>query len=356
METLMLLLLFPLAWPFVARVVWHTTISWGEVGANIGLVVAVVLCIWFTGVGMKTADFEVWNGEVLSKSRDHGHYIESYSCNCRSVSCGKNCSTTVCQTCFRDHYTVTWLAKTSVGAVTFEHLDRLSRSVYNSPDPTAYTKCAIGEPAALEKSFTNYIKAVPESLFNQGAAAEHKTPAYPRVHNFYRINRVVNEGAVKPEIARDLNDRLNHALKKLGGKKQVNVVVILTKNADPNYKYAVEKAWIGGKKNDVVAFIALDGDRILWADAFTFAKNSGNELFHVLLRDGLRKIGTFDQAAVTNLITSTISQKYDRPRMQDFEYLKDSITPPDWLLILSAILAVFGSLGLTVLFHREAII
>lgn len=47
-----------------------------------GLIVAAlaISMAFYMGKGVKTADSEIWNGQVISKSRVHGTYTRSYSC------------------------------------------------------------------------------------------------------------------------------------------------------------------------------------------------------------------------------------------------------------------------------------
>lgn len=358
-ELLLALLAFPIIWPFIAKKIWHRDISWSEVGLNIlGIVILVTLTI-AAGRHGQTADREVWNGEIVSKKRDHDSYVESYSCNCTSYSCGtakspRTC--TRCQTCYRTHYTVEWYATANFGGerlrrIRLDYLDRLSRSVYNSPDPLIYKNCEPGQHASLENTYTNYVKAVPESLFNtvvKGQAYQDKIPEYPRVYGIYRFDRVINvDSSVEPNVVAELNNRLNETLKTLGPEKQVNVIVILTEIDDPSYRHVVENAWVGGKKNDVVVFIGLDGMEVTWADVMTFALNKGNELFHVTLRDTLLEEQTLSVEHVVDAVDSNIYNLYDRVQMADFEYLKGEIRPPDWVIIFAAILAVGGSIGLS---------
>ncbi len=361
MESLLVLLLFPLIWPFIAKRIWHTTINYQEMALNIGIITVLVVGVWYAGKYGQTRDTEIWNGQVISKEREHGFYIESYQCNCRETCSGsgsdRTCTET-CDTCFRDHYTVTWRAATTVGNVTFAHLDSTSSAVYLSPDPSSYRRCIPKEPASMERSYTNYVKAVPESLFNDDRALadafKDSIPRYPRVYDFYRINRVLEVGVRLPEATRAaLNNGLNDKLRMLGKEKEVNVVVIATAITDPSYRHAVENAWIGGKKNDVVIFLGVRSDgTILWTDAMTWALNSGNELLQVKLRDGLKAMGTIDPPRMVSFIADTIALHYTRPHMKDFEYLKDAIDPPLWVIIFAILLAVGGSIGLTVVFHK----
>lgn len=364
METLLVLLIFPIAWPFIAKRIWHTTINWQEMAWNIVIVVIAVTAVWQLGKYGQTSDTEIWNGQVVSKDRAHGHYIRTYSCNCREVCSGfgddRSCSTE-CDTCYEDRYTVTWSAVTTVGNVTFDHKDSTSRSVYRSPDPLSYTRCILNEPASREHSYTNYVKAVPESLFNNDRALaeafKDNIPQYPRVYDFYRLNRIIEVGAQLPEKVRSaLSDGISNELRMLGPAKEVNVLVIVTSIADPSYRHAVENAWIGGKKNDVVIFLGIRADgAIVWTDVMTWALNSGNELFHVKMRDGLKAIGAVDPEKMAPFIAETIAAHYKRPHMKDYAYLKDAIEPPLWVIIIAILLSIGGSIGLTVVFHRADI-
>lgn len=360
MEGLLILLLFPLAWPFIAKRIWHTTINWTEMAVQILVVTLVTSGVWAAGKYGQTQDTEIWNGYVVSKDRDHGHYLRSYSCNCRQSCSGsgsnRSCYET-CDTCYEDRYTVTWSANTTVGGITFSHLDRSSRSVYNEPDPASYTRCVVGEPASLPKRYTNYVQAVPQSLFHDASKIAQQyagqIPAYPRVYDFYRINRVLTVGTKVPnDIVNQINNDLNVALKTLGASKQVNIVVVLTEIDDSSYRYAIENAWLGGEKNDVIVILGLNGTEITWADTFTWALNKGNELFQVKLRDSLNELGHLDPGTLTPAIVEHIKKHYDRPSMKDFKYLEEDINPPTWVIILAIILAIGGSLGLSVVFHR----
>ena len=356
MEGLLLLLLFPLAWPFIAKRIWHTTVNWQEMGLNIIIPSILVVVVWQLGTYGQTTDHEVWNGQVVSKKRVHDTYEDPYDCFCTTDSKGN----TSCQTCYETRYTVTWKAKTTVGNVRFKHLDRSSRSVYNTPDPTSYKRCTVGEPASLEHRYTNYVQAVPQSLFNDNSkTAEQyagKIPSYPRVHSFYKFNRVIDVGAkLSNEKMKALDEGLDEMLRTLGPSKQANIIMIVTGITDSTYRYAIENAWLGGKKNDIIIFVGVEGDKIIWTDVMTWALNSGNELFHVTMRDGLNELGTLDPTKVLPFIRTTVASKYDRPQMKDYEYLADEIDPPTWVIILAIIIAIGGSIGLTVLFHYKEV-
>ena len=348
METYLFVMAIPIIWALFAYYMWSVTVTLKETGIQVGIMALLISAVYMAGYISQTSDTEIWNGEVVKKERIHDDYEQSYSCNCRMVSCGKDCTTSQCDTCYETHYTVDWNGKTTVGNVSFKSLDSTSTSVYASKDPQNYLNCKIGEPASIEHSYTNYIKAVPDSLFKAGSPTKANVPNYPKVHSLYKLNRVLNVGSkIK---TKQLNDYLNNELKKLGKKKQVNIIVLFTNNPNPQYRYDVERSWLGGKKNDVVVLIGTDNNKILWADVMTWALNIGNELFHVKLRDDLTNLDTVGQVIIKN-----VKNHYDRPQMKDFEYLKDSIEPPTWMLYIVFFISIFGSVGLTFYFHKNEV-
>lgn len=352
MEALWILLV-PLIWFFFAKYWLRHTFSYKEMAISITIVSLLVVGTVQLGKFGQTQDTEVWNGYVTDKDRKHGSYQTSYCC-------GGTDKNGMCQmTCYTDHYTVNWTARTTLGAITLQHLDRTSRSVYNSPDPAIYKRCYKGEPASIEKSYTNYVQAVPQSLFHDDgttASAQFagKIPNYPRVHSKYQFNRVINKGAkVDKATINKIDAGLDDALKTLGRQKQANIIVILTNITDPSYRYAVEQSWLGGKKNDIVIFVGLDGNKIVWTDIMTWALNSGNELFHVTMRDGILAQETLDADKFVPFVSQTVTKLYDRPQMSSYEYLADEIDPPNWVLWLAAFFAFGGSAILTFIFHRN---
>lgn len=362
MEGLLALLAIPLITPLVAKRIWHTSINWTEMVISMVLVSAIVAGVWQAGVFSMTSDVEIWNGKITDKQMNDGHYVRSYECNC-TTSCsgsGSNQScTTSCDTCYEDHYTRSYDGYSTVGNWTFDSIDttwRMTRDAF--PPPASYTNCVVGEPASRPHAYTNYVQAVPESLFHDDSTITtyaDKVPAQPNVYGFYKFNRVIQVGTNYAH-ATELNMILNNALRSLGPLKQANIIVILTNIDDPNYRYAVERKWLGGEKNDITLFVGLEGTTIKWVDVMTWALNKGNEMFHVKLRDAVKALGTIDDVnALSNVVVTTTKNLYDRPHMKDFEYLEEDIQPADWVIILAVILALGGSIGMTILFHYKEV-
>lgn len=360
MDPTYILLITPFVlWPFIAKAIWGKTISWTEIPIHIGIGMMVVAIVFFSGRYSAAEDTEIWNGQLTGKTRVHDTYIESYDCFC-SDSCsgsGKNRSChQVCQTCYRDHYTVDWDLQSTIGGYGVKHLDRTSKSVYKTKDPALYTQAEKGQACAKTKRYTNWVKAVPESLFNTKTISDpyaNQVPAYPKTYGLYKYDHVINMSGV--DIG-TLNTDINNINKVLGNTKQVNILMIVTNITDPSYRYSVENAWVGAKKNDVVLFVGIDkSQNIIWADAMTFAQNKGNELFHVTMRDGLTGMKTLTNTKLIPFISKTVSEKFDRISMKDFEGLKDEIVPSPFVIWLSLILGGLISFLLTVFFHYNTI-
>lgn len=350
-----LILFLPLVWPLIAKNIWKTTINWQEMGLNM-LIVLAVGGVLFIGAGFsQTYDVETWNGEVTGKEKNWVSCEHDYECPPCTKSCdseGNNCTKT-CSTCYRHFNDWDWDVYTNIENFKIERIDS-----QGSDMPPRWKKVQKGQPVALEKGYTNYVQAVPESLFNQEGVdygALPPVPDYPKVYDYHKANRVLPVGVNIPNLQAWNND-LSNVLKELGPKKHANVVVIVVNTPDEMYRYKVEAEWLGGNKNDVVVFLGVsDYPSIEWVDVMTFGLNIGNERFHVTLRDALYDIGTMDKEQIIPEIRKQVMALYDRPQMKDFEYLKDAITPPLWMLILIFLFEMGLSVGLTVYFHRNEV-
>jgi hypothetical protein len=320
-------------------------------GMGLGLSVLVISLAFYAGIGAKTSDTEIWNGAVLDKAREHGHYLRPYDCNCREVCSGTGQSRScrrVCDTCYEDRYTVTWSCSTTIGSYTIEHYDTTSKSVYKSPDPQRWTIIKKDDPVSKAVSYTNYVKAVPQSLFRP-AAADLKAkfasalPPYPiNVYDFYKVDRVLAVGVAVPNL-REWNDKLSDALKFIGPQKQVNAVIVFVNSADPNYEYALQDAWTGAKKNDVVLIIGTTSyPKIEWVRVLSW---TDRQLFKVKLRDELQDFGTINVDSVISTLKSNIVANFERKRMRDFQYLKGEIDPPVWVIVTALSLVILLFVG-----------
>ena len=319
-----------------------------KTGGALILGVMAVAILFYSGVNSKTTDVQIFNGEVVSKDRIHDSYVESYQCNCRTVTSGSGkdqTSTQVCDTCYRDHFTVSWTCRSNIGDITIEHLDELSKRVYNTPDPHRYSIIQNGDPVSLSGTYTNWIKAVPDSLFKPLQTAQvqkyaGKLPTYPdQIYDYYKIDRVLGVGVNIPNI-KDWNDRLSNSLRILGPTKQANVVILLTNELDAKYADALRDVWVNGKKNDIVVVMGITdfNQPANWVRVLALTKEN---IFQVHLRDRLLALPNITSAGVIGEIQDETIKTFKRKSMKEFAYLENEILPSEGFMWTMFIL-VFG--------------
>lgn len=344
MELLYLILIFPLVWPWIAKKIWHIDYTWQEMFLNIIIVVIACVSVWQLGRYSKMSDVEIWNGQVTGKEQVSVSCEHSYSCNCRIDSKGNSS----CDICYEHINDWDWNVYSSAGDFTIDRVDRRG-----SDEPPRWTAVQNGQPVARPHNFDNYIKAAPFSVFHEGRAIEKKytgkIPAYPGgVYDYQYVDRVFPIGVKVPDL-KQWNYDLALTLRNLGPSKQVNVVVVFVNEASTDYADALNRAWLGGKKNDVVIVIGttnypnIEWVRILgWTD---------EQIFNVQLRDDLLAMKTVDKNKFLDIVSKNVVATFKRKSMKDFEYLKDEVEPDDYVVIIVAVLATLGSMGLTLFFY-----
>ncbi|CAB5514451.1 hypothetical protein LMG26857_03510 [Achromobacter anxifer] len=356
MHYLLLLLVFPLAWPFVAKRIFGHEITFGELGINLAVGCLVVTIGFFGGRYITAADTELLNGEVHRKESHQVSCEHSYTCNCRESCSGSGTSrscTTTCDTCYEHLYDIDHTLYTTVGDIDIRREDRQGLIV-----PERFKRAQIGDPVAQTHWHLNYIKAAPESLFNKGAGQDAleryraDIPAYPAdVYDYHYVNRVLPVNVAVPDVG-DWNMRLALALRKLGPSKQVNAIIVMTKH-DSMYAEALEAAWLGGKKNDVVLVLGTpEYPKIDWARVISW---TDNHTFKVELRDATTAMKEASAPAVVDMLEQHIARAFERKSMKDFEYLKTLIEPPTWLLVLLFVVSVIVSVGLSFYLARDGV-
>lgn len=263
-----------------------------------------------------------------SNGRSH---TESYDCNCREVC---------------DHFQDYWWA---LDVSTGDRVTVDSCEPNRSRVPSAWTNAYIGEPAAVEHGYTNYLLADPDSVFDHrdDDADYSDVPAPPGVFGLYRINSAINLNTRMP--LDEYNPQLMAVNDTLGARKQVHIGVIATDRTDPAWAEHVEEAWLHGKKNQIVFVLgAPNGTDIEWARAFSFSRIPRIEVATLHDMPGKRLTDTRD---VLGFIEDTVETNFHRTHMSEYEYLASAAKPPTWLLVLLYIIGIGGSLGLSAVFH-----
>lgn len=349
---LFLLCLVPLGIPLITKHWFNKELSWRET-ALCSIAPVVLMCtLYAVFYYQETDDVEILNGYVTKKERDEVHCRHSYDCNCYyTTSRNSNGSTTRtkhCSTCYEHRFDVDWNVITSIGNYRVNTIDRQGLQ-----EPQRWTVVNQGDPVSKTSQYTNYVRGAKASLFNfeQYKNYSAQVPEYPQtIYDMYKINRVIDIGAGIPNKT-ELDNGLSYVLSRIGGKKQVNIVLVFTKQAE-EFSYGVRNKWLGGKKNDLIVNIGVDNNQtITWVKVFGW---SANEMVYIKLRDDLKAIGTITNTqGILDVLEYDVDKYYQRKHMKDFEYLKNEVEPATEKLMWALFFCVLLSIGLTVWCIRE---
>lgn len=349
------LLLVPILLGVAGLLFSRGRVNWKEFIVHEAVVSAVIVAGYFIALYASTYDTEIWNGVVARKWQGTESCCHSYSCNCYQ-SCsgtGKNRRCTqICQTCYEHSHDIAWNAASSNGETVYHN----GCNRPGSGAPARWQAIVVGEPTAVEHSYTNYIKGNPDPVIKRTGAAERfaaQIPAYPQVYDHYRADRFLAVNFDLPDRQR-LNARLSEINARLGAPKKVNVTVIVARQPDREYLTGLREAWLGGKKNDLIAVVglandaeALDRPNIAWAGVVSWTRN---EDIREAVSARILELGGFDGDKVLDIVAEEVANKFVHRPMADFEYLKDTLEPPLWARWFLGILGVLLAVGLQIYF------
>lgn len=284
----------------------------------------------FLGMYSETMDTEIWSGKVIDKSKDKVSCSHSYECNCTetcsttngSRSCSKSCST-----CYDHSYDYNWVVKSNIGNFNISRIDRQGVEA-----PPRWSSVNVNDPVSKTNTYTNYIKGAKANVLNRGdSKITYAIPEYPlSIYDYYYIDRAITlDNAVSN--TKDWSIAISKALLDLGGAKQVNLVMVFTKNPQ-DFSEQLNTAWLGGKKNDVIVVIGTqDGLKVDWVNVLSW---TNQEHFKVSLRDSLLE-APLNPPKTLQLIAKHIESDFVRRQMQEFEYLQADIEPPTYVMVIA---------------------
>ena len=351
MEIFFLLLIIPFISAIFCRWKFKKSYTMREFWTQVGVQTAICAILAFATYGITRSsalDTEILNGVITGKHSQRTSCSHSYPCRCRTKTTGSGSSkttTTVCDTCYMHPYDVDWVVNSSVGSF---HINRVNAQ--GTIEPPRFSSVKVGEPASREHTYENFVKAVPDSIFNQ-SDFDHfdhiSTPNYPKVYDYYRVHHVINHNSAMPqEIASGIDSVFDNALISVGRKKEVNIITVFTSSENPEFSEALRYAWLNGKKNDVVIVIGTkDYPEVSWVKSFGWSKNN---MVYVSLEDSLSNM-TIDATTFPNKIVDIIEEEYERRPFDEFKYLLDELSPPIWLLIV----VFFADILITVIIAKR---
>lgn len=354
MINFLLLLLIPVIIAVAVLIFSKGKITIPEFG---GLIAAPALLAWllislFTYKDMKSK--ELWNGQITAKHRDEVSCSHSYECNCyyteecSGSGSNRTCSSVRhCSTCYEHRYDVDWnLDASTKESMSIDRIDRQGLGM-----PPRWGSAFVGEPFTSEHSYDNYLLLHKDSVLFGGEGNVDKfrplIPPYPKVYDYYRANHFMLLGGPLVD-SKVWNWLVNEANKKLGPTKQVDLIFIVVKTADPNYVRALKTAWLGAQKNDFVVVIgSLDGHKIEFADVVSW---SPKEDLKVEVRDLIQGTTLDDRDKIVNGTADLVNAKFQRLHMKEYKYLLSTVELTTGEMTTSMILCVLAEIGLVIFF------
>lgn len=289
-------------------------------------------------------DTEMHSGTIVGKSREVVMCSHSYPCHCRKI--GK---TTHCDTCYMHLYDVDWAVKTDIDSgfcINREDLQGLIQ-------PKRWTKIYKGEPYSSSATYTNYIKASPDSLFStKYKDSKYKIPSYPQIYDYYKVDRLISE-EIKLKDLKKLNFKLSKANSEVWKAVKANLIIVITKQPE-DYVHYLKAKWVGAKINDIVVVMSVEDrqDKPKWVEVISWEKSQSTP---TLLKDIAFDTNVSDLGAFIDKAKNCIIDNYVLRDTEDFSYLKESTHLKPWEYILLFVLNAILSIGITVYMWKNDI-
>lgn len=354
MAGIILLLLIPVAVSVGSFLYFERRITPKELILQLAIVVAAGFGGWHAMRWSGMQSTEHWNGRITTK--DSGR---EGCCHCWTVCDSRdsegNCTSSHEECSHNSDYW--WRLKVSTG-------DEIRHGCEGANTPPAWWSTATpGDAASIAHSYTNYLKADPNSILHHDADPTDikGVPAFPEIEGKYKVKKVVVHGGARAprswqrdlmEINANLGMRVQQCQDAGGqncGRFGVDITVVLTTRSDPEWAYAVEAAWLYGPKNGLIVVMGTDGSKIIWARVVTI---SDVEELAITLRDVLPGRALDDPELIED-VGRHVAGHFSRKPMSDFDYLMAAAAPKGWRLAALHLLMLALSIGLTIFMHRQ---
>jgi len=333
----------------LSKLMFRHRITMKEWCIQAGSVFVSTLLMWMiliVGGSTWAYDTEVLNGYVTSKAPVQVTCEHEHQCGetCWKDDKGKrHCKPKYC----KDHaYDIDWDVRTTVGTSTIRRVDK--RGLI---EPPRFTQAKIGEPAANTGMGRNYMLIDPDHFHTSETIMEKykgMLPSYPDIVDYYRINRVIND---TQQDYSWINTYLNDQLRLLGKAKQLNIVVVITKNPY-DYYTAIRQHWSGTKRNDVQLYYGVDADgNITWFKADSFADGQSNNVMLDMLRTPTLQAKL--TPAVVEEQVGIIKDKFVRLENEQLAYLKEQWSPSIGFIVFLTLFNLIITCGITFVFWKE---
>ena len=339
------LFLLPLGIALIAYLFSGHKITLKEVLLQVFISIILVLAGVAICHNLDRLDSQIHSGNITGKRREVVSCSHAYPCHCRKV--GKS---TYCDTCYMHLYDVDWRVKTDIDGGFCVNREDLQGTI----EPSRWTKIYTGEPYATAVTYTNYIKASPETLFKISYDEDkYILPSYPQIYDYYKIDRFISE-EVKLKDIKKLNSELSKANSELWKLVKANLIVIITEKSE-DYIHHLKAKWVGAKINDIVVVISVEKEQRTpqWVQVISWDKD---QIVPVLLKDIALEASLTDMKTFICKAKECIIGNYVLRDTEDFAYLKESAHLKFWTYIFLFIINAIISIGITLLMWENDVL
>lgn len=339
------LLLLPIAIALASYLFAGHRITLKEAVVQVAISIVLVLAGVAICHNLDRIDSQIHSGSITSKHREVVSCSHSYPCHCRKV--GKS---TYCDTCYMHLYDVDWKVKTDIDGGFCVNREDLQGVV----QPKRWTKIYAGEPYSAAVTYTNYIKASPETLFKINYDEDkYILPNYPKIYDYYRADRFISEEVELKDIKK-LNYQLSKANSDIWKTVKANLIVVITRKPE-DYVHHLKAKWVGAKINDIVVVISIGKGQAKpqWVEVISWDKS---QVVPVLLKDIALDANIADMQTFIQKAKECIISNYVLRDIEDFSYLKESAHLNLWAYIFLFIVNVIISVGITLVMWENDVL
>ncbi len=344
---LLTLIAVPAVLGLFGKLIFRHKVSWKEYALMEAMAIVFLLLSYSIAKSANLVDEEIWNGVITGRSTVRVGCGHSYTCNCMPTMDSKGNISIDCDTCYKHNNDFSWALSTSTGETIY--INRIDEQGVKAPP--RWEQAYVGEAVAVKRSYFNYVRKEP-GLVLRGIekvdASRYQIPEYPLgIYDYYRLNRFLSVGYDEPS-APVWNDLLQKANSRLNPKKEVNLIVIAAKT-DAQFEYALEEAWLAGKKNDVIVILGVpEPPRISWVGVVSW---SVSDEFRSDLSGKIMAIGNLDRRdEVLGAVEQMVNEKFVRRPMAQIKLQLATLEPGKTATIWLSVIAVLLEIGLLVLF------
>lgn len=346
-----LLLLVPLITLVIIKHYFPHRIVWWEVFIPI---IATVISIFISKYIIdQVSKSEEYLGYLVNKVEYYESWNEYIHQTCtRTVSCGKNCTTTETYDCsyVENHAEKFYIyfSNKRKGISKKEYLDikrRFGNSSfvdmrrnYHTKDGDMYFSVWDNSkensyPITIVGRYTNKVKLSDQSIFNISEVSNEDKEKFG-LYDYPNINKLIQYPILGGGTEKQQFD-LMYLNGLIGEEKQVRIFILLFEGKDLKAGEYQSWYWTNGNKNELNICIGTDNGKITWLHPFSWTPNIK---LLIDIKNDIHNMDTLHLDKIILYLGEKVKQDFVRREFEEFDYL--TIEPKPLHIFLSFIFIV----------------